>query len=61
MPAILREIDYQTWLDPECRDQDTLKGLLQPYVAQLLTGHVVSRDVYTISPTDPVCVATAGR
>lgn len=56
MPAILRESDYQTWLDPGRTDLDTLKGLLQPNVAQPLTGHVVSRIVYKMSPTDPHCV-----
>jgi len=60
MPAILRESDYATWLDPNVEDPDTLKPLLQPYVAEPLTGHIVSRDVYKMSPDNPDCVEEMG-
>lgn len=45
MPAIVREGDRDTWLDPSVRDIDVLLPVLRPYDDDRMEVHPVSRDV----------------
>ena len=45
MPVVLREEDYERWLDPQETNPDVLQPLLQPSPADLMTRHRVSTIV----------------
>ena len=45
MPAIVREEDRATWLDPSVRDIEALLPVLRPYDDERMEVHPVSRDV----------------
>jgi putative SOS response-associated peptidase YedK len=56
MPAILRQENEATWLDPANRDIDGLKSLLKPYPADQMMLYPVSQRVNSPAVDDPRCV-----
>ena len=52
MPVILRERDYELWLDPATKTSATLTSFLRPFPAEEMTAHPVSTLVN--SPTNDV-------
>ncbi len=56
MPAILAEQDYDTWLDPDHQDTNTLDALLKPYDANPMVATPVSAHVNNPRNDDPRCV-----
>lgn len=49
MPVIIKQEDYEQWLDPKEMDTAELQKLLRPFPAQQMNSHPVSRQVN--SPT----------
>jgi putative SOS response-associated peptidase YedK len=61
MPVILPPEVRDVWLDPDNRDPDALLELLQPYAADLMEMHPVSRHVNSPRNDDPVCIEPEPR
>jgi putative SOS response-associated peptidase YedK len=59
MPVLLDESNFETWLDPNFRDLDTLKNLLVPAPNDALKLTAVSRHVNRATNDDPGCVEPA--
>ena len=59
MPVILREQDYDRWIDPEEKDSKELQDLLVPYPASEMFAHQVSTHVNSPNNDDPRCVEPA--
>lgn len=57
MPVILREEDYDLWLDPTVKDGEQLQSLLHPYLAVDLTATPVSTRVNNPRNDTPDCAA----
>jgi putative SOS response-associated peptidase YedK len=57
MPVILDPDQYDRWLDPGFRDQQTLKGMLDSAPESLLELTPVSRHVNNPKNDDAQCVA----
>lgn len=55
MPAILREEDYECWLDPGMTDAQTVLDCLKPYDARLMKKHPVSGRVNRPENDDEEC------
>ena len=53
MPVILREDDYETWLDPEMTDLYSLQSLLAPYPEEKMEVYPVSQRVNSPKNDDP--------
>ncbi len=45
MPVILKETDYDEWLDAKLKDTDKLQKLLMPYPEKEMSSHAVSKSV----------------
>jgi putative SOS response-associated peptidase YedK len=45
MPVILKEKDYDQWLDPKVADQDSLTKLLRPYASGVMQFYPVNKLV----------------
>lgn len=56
MPVILSPDEYDTWLDTDCSDRDTLEPMLDPYPPEKTNHHPVSTAVNNPSFDDPECV-----
>lgn len=56
MPVILPPAAYADWLDPAERDPAGLQSLLQPYPAEAMTAHPVSRAVNNPRNDTPECI-----
>ena len=57
MPAILRQQDEATWLDPAANDPKALTALLQPYKGSNLRAYKVSPKVNKPGIDDASCIA----
>jgi putative SOS response-associated peptidase YedK len=55
MPAILREEDYECWLDPGMTDAQTVLDCLKPFDARLMKKHPVSPRVNRPENDDEEC------
>jgi putative SOS response-associated peptidase YedK len=55
MPVILRQDDYELWLDPAFRDTPSLSEMLRPFDARLMSRHPVSTRVNQIQNDDAEC------
>ncbi|MEK4523508.1 SOS response-associated peptidase [Psychrobacillus sp. FSL W7-1457] len=47
MPVILPPEKFGNWLDPNLRDKDRLKAMLNPYESNLMQAYPVSKEVNT--------------
>lgn len=47
MPVILKNDDYDFWLDGKVKDTGKLQNLLVPYPAKEMHSHAVSRSINT--------------
>lgn len=56
MPVILDQQDWNTWLNPEIKDPDSLLSLLIPCPEEWLTGTPVSSLVNQVSNDSPECI-----
>ena len=56
MPVILPREAYDTWLDPETKDQSALAALLRPYPADAMTAYPVSRKVNAATYDSPALI-----
>jgi putative SOS response-associated peptidase YedK len=56
MPLILPEEAHDLWLDPEVKQADLLKGLLQPFPSEEMIAYPVSVLVNNPRHEDPRCV-----
>lgn len=45
MPVILKENDFEDWLNPRFHDTEYLKSLLEPYPAEKMDKYPVSAKV----------------
>jgi hypothetical protein len=45
MPAILKEADYDRWLDPGITDRERVRGYLEPFDPRLMKKYPVSNRV----------------
>lgn len=52
MPVILRETDYDAWLDPKNDEAGALKSLLKPYPAEEMHAYPVSTRVNNVTNDD---------
>jgi putative SOS response-associated peptidase YedK len=59
MPVIIRPADFDRWLDPECRDADAMKVLLQPWPADEMIACPVSKYANSPANNDAQCIAPA--
>jgi putative SOS response-associated peptidase YedK len=55
MPAMLAPDAFAAWLDPQSQAPG-LTSLLQPFPAELMTAHPVSRRVNDVRNDDPDCI-----
>ena len=55
MPVILRQDDYELWLDPAFRDTPSLSEMLRPFDAGLMSRHPVSTRVNRVQNDDAEC------
>jgi putative SOS response-associated peptidase YedK len=55
MPVILRQDDYELWLDPAFRDTPSLSEMLRPFDAELMSRHPVSTRVKQVQNDDAEC------
>ena len=56
MPVILRQTDYETWLNPHIEHEQTLLELLGPYDASEMAARGVSRVVNSPKNNSPECI-----
>jgi putative SOS response-associated peptidase YedK len=56
MPVILAPEDYETWLDPENHDTDSLSELLTPYSSGKMKAYPVSRKMNDPSHDEHDCI-----
>jgi putative SOS response-associated peptidase YedK len=59
MPVILREADYDLWLDPDEHDRRRLAPLLVPYESGAMTADPVSTLVNNPRNDEPRCIQIA--
>ena len=59
MPVIIPEEEYDTWLDPQQKDVDTLQRLLVPYPAEEMRAVAVRTVVNNPRVDSPECVEPA--
>ena len=45
MPVILKDNDYDLWMDEKVKDKSKLQNLLVPYSAKEMESHAVSRNI----------------
>src|SRR5688572_7149666 len=58
MPVILRQSDYDGWLDPENEDVAGLKRLLRPFPAEEMRAYPVSTRVNSAGNNGPELIAS---
>ncbi len=58
MPVILRDEDYDQWLDPDCQDVNKMQSLLKPYIATELIVRPVNTIVNNPRHNVPECIET---
>jgi len=56
MPVILPKSVEDLWLDPAIEDHTRLWDLLQPYPADEMAAHLVSKLVYSVKNDSPECI-----
>jgi putative SOS response-associated peptidase YedK len=56
MPVILRQANYDLWLDPGFKDVKALAGVLSPFDASQMRSFPVSTRVNAVANEDPDCV-----
>jgi putative SOS response-associated peptidase YedK len=61
MPVILREADYDRWLDRSYKDTDALQELIRPYSAKDMEAFAVSRFVNNSKNEGPECLTPASE
>ena len=59
MPVVLREQDYDLWLDPSISDKERLLALLAPYPAGEMAVERVSTLVNSVKNEGPECLEPA--
>ncbi len=59
MPVILRESDYQAWLDPSNERVETLAGLLVPFPAEDMHTYAINTRVNNARNDGPELVEPA--
>jgi putative SOS response-associated peptidase YedK len=59
MPVILREEDYDLWLDPGYQRGDAIVEMLRPFDAAAMRRYPVSTRVNSVSNEDAQCAAEA--
>jgi putative SOS response-associated peptidase YedK len=57
MPVILKNEDYDFWLDGKIKDTSKLQNLLVPYSAKEMDSHAVSRSVNNASANSEELIA----
>ena len=60
MPVVLHEKDESKWLDPEFKDTERLKSLLQPYPSDMMEAYEVSSIVNSPKNDSPKCIEPVG-
>lgn len=60
MPVILKQQDYDLWLDPQVQKPEPLQQLLQPYPASSMTAYPVSNAVNNPKYNSQECVREVG-
>jgi putative SOS response-associated peptidase YedK len=61
MPVILPQKVESRWLDPEFKDTDKLKTLLQPYPSDKMEAYEVSSIVNSPKNDTPSCIEPIGK
>jgi putative SOS response-associated peptidase YedK len=61
MPVILRESDYEAWLDPGNRDTAALSSLLVPYPAEEMRAYPVGPRVNSADNDGAELIAPASE
>ena len=56
MPVILRQDNYDLWLDPGFKDVKTLAAFLTPFDAAKMRSFPVSSRINAVANDDPECV-----
>jgi putative SOS response-associated peptidase YedK len=56
MPVILRQENYDLWLDPACKDEKALAEVLAPFDAAKMRRFPVSSRINAVPNDDPDCV-----
>ncbi len=56
MPAILKPEDEAMWFDPSLQNSKELQALFQPYPAEAMTTHPVSKHVNSPANDDAHCI-----
>jgi putative SOS response-associated peptidase YedK len=59
MPVILPKATWDAWLDPELKDADKVRPLLQPYPAEEMEAVQVSDHANNVRNDDPQCLEPA--
>ncbi len=60
MPVILHEKDESKWLDPEFKDTNKLRSLLQPFPSSMMEAYEVSSIVNSPKNETPKCIEPVG-
>ena len=56
MPAILRPEQYDAWLDPENKDNESLQTMIGPCGSELISARKVSTAINRGAIDEPVCI-----
>ena len=56
MPVILKQQDYDLWLDPQVQTPEPLQQLLHPYPTEAMTAYPVSTIVNSPKHNTPECI-----
>ncbi|HKQ07021.1 MAG TPA: SOS response-associated peptidase family protein [Blastocatellia bacterium] len=56
MPVIIPKENEDLWLDPQVQDTEVLRSLLQPYPAEEMQAHPVSKLVNSPGNNSPNCI-----
>jgi putative SOS response-associated peptidase YedK len=57
MPVILRDEDYDLWLDPGYQHGEGILEMLRPYDASAMKRYPVSKRVNSVNNEDAECAA----
>jgi putative SOS response-associated peptidase YedK len=57
MPVILRQENYDLWLDPGFKNAKALAEILVPFDAKQMKSFPVSTRINTVANDDPDCIA----
>jgi putative SOS response-associated peptidase YedK len=61
MPVILQPADFDVWLDPQNHDSESLRSLMHPCAAELMTAYPVSPAINRSSVDGPTCIEWFGN